>query len=98
MNLKLVLVSCNEAIDDEVMDALTAAGMVNYTKLARVYGKGASSGIHQVDDVWPGLNNVLLAVVDGDAATRMLDAIRGLRKTLGREGVKAFVLPVEAAT
>jgi len=98
MSMKMVIVACNEAIDDDVMEALSAAGMVNYTKFVQAYGRGKTSGIHQGDDTWPGLNNVLLAVVPEDVAARMLDTIRGLRKTLGGEGVKAFVLPIEATT
>ena len=98
MNLKMVMVAYNEALEDDVMEALQAAGMVNYTAFAGVYGKGRTSGIHRGDDTWPGLNNLLLAVVPEDVALRMLEAVRRLRTTLGSEGVKAFVVPIDAMT
>ncbi|MBN2301488.1 MAG: hypothetical protein JXN60_03120 [Lentisphaerae bacterium] len=98
MNLKMIIVSYNAAIDDDLMDVMSAVGMVNFTKFSEVYGKGQTSGIHDGSDVWPGINNVLLAVVSEEVADRALEAVRDLRKKLGNEGVKAFILPVEAVS
>jgi len=96
--LKMVLIAYNEAIDMEVMEVLTNCALKNYTKITSVFGKGTSSGTHLGNDIWPGLNNVLYVVCDEKQAKQMLACVRELRKKLGQEGIKAFVLPVDELT
>ena len=96
--MKLVMVVYNEAIDMEVMEMLEAMPVKNYTKALGAYGRGASSGIHLGDDVWPGRNNILYVACDDTQAQKMLIEVKGLRKQFGHEGVKAFILPVEDLT
>lgn len=96
--MKLVLIAYNEAIDDEVMEQLDAAGAEGYTKWTEVLGKGLTSGPHLLSHVWPKGNHVLLTVVADDVAGKLLDAVRGLRESTGKEGAKAFLLNVERMT
>jgi hypothetical protein len=96
--VKLVLVVHNSAIDNEVNDALTALGMDAYTKLPGALGRGHTSEPHLDTDVWPGTNTLTLVVLADDQVPPLLDRVRELRAVLGTEGIKAFVLPVEALT
>ncbi|MDP6381548.1 MAG: hypothetical protein QF662_09410 [Phycisphaerae bacterium] len=96
--MKMVLISYNAAVDTEVMEALARAGAENYTKWPHVLGKGTASGTHSNTEVWPGTNNTVMVVVDGNVAQRLMDEVRGLRGQLGHEGVKAFLLNVEDVT
>jgi hypothetical protein len=96
--LKMVIISYNEAIDAEVMEVLTGCVVNNYTKIPGVYGKGATSGTHLGNDIWPGRNNLLLIACDERQAQQLLSCTRELRKKLGSEGVKAFVVPLEGMT
>ncbi|MCX5702181.1 MAG: transcriptional regulator [Candidatus Omnitrophica bacterium] len=93
--MKLILITYNEAIDDEVSEVLGHCGLEYYTKWQRVLGKGKLSGSHLGTSVWPGQNNVLAVVCEDDKIKTLLCCIRDLRKKLGKEGIKAFVLPVE---
>lgn len=95
---KMVMVSYNEAVDMEVMEAVEECGIKNYTKVNGAFGKGDTSGTHLGNDIWPGKNNILYIVCDEKQARQMLTCVRGLRKDLGKEGVKAFILPVEEMT
>jgi len=95
---KMVMVIYNEALDDEVMEVLTKCASKNYTKIPGVFGQGASSGTHLGNDIWPGRNNILYIVCAEEKAKIALSYIRELRKRLGKEGVKAFLLPVEEVT
>lgn len=96
---KMVMITYNEAVDAEVMEALSGCCVLNnYTKIPGVFGKGSSSGTHLGDDIWPGRNNLLLVGCSAAEAQALLSCIRQLRANLGKEGVKAFVLPVEAVT
>jgi len=96
--MKMVMVMYNEAIDVEVMEVLDGCGLVNYTKVTRVFGKGKTSGTHLGSQVWPGLNYILYVACEDTQVKQLVLGITNLRKTLGREGVKAFVMPLEQIT
>jgi len=95
---KMVMISYNEAIDAEIMDVLEHCAMKNYTKVMGVFGKGATSGAHMGNDIWPGRNNVLYIACEENDARQILACVKELRKKLGAEGVKAFVMPLEEMT
>lgn len=92
------MMTYNEAIDQEVMEILENCVMRNYTKVTGVFGKGTTSGTHMGDDIWPGRNNILYVACEEGRARQMLGGVRELRKQLGREGIKAFVMPLEEIT
>jgi nitrogen regulatory protein PII len=96
--LKMAIIVYNEALDDEVMEVLGNCTMQNYTKLTGVFGKGETSGTHMGNDIWPGRNNILYVACEEKQAKQILSCVRALRQKLGREGVKAFVLPIEEMT
>lgn len=96
--LKMVMITYNEAIDAEVMELLNKCIVKNYSKVVGTFGKGNTSGIHLGDDIWPGRNNILYVACDEKQAKQMLNSVKELRKKLGNEGIKAFILPVEELT
>jgi len=96
--MKMIMISYNEAMDMEVMELLGSCGLTNYTKISETLGRGTSSGTHLGTDIWPGLNNILYVASPDDAAQKVLAAVRELRKSLGKEGVKAFLWPLEEMT
>jgi nitrogen regulatory protein PII len=96
--LKMVMIAYNEAVDAEVMEILGNCTMKNYTKLTGAFGRGVTSGVHEGNDIWPGRNNILYVACEEKQAKQMLSCIKELRKKLGKEGIKAFVMPVEDVT
>ncbi len=92
---KMIMLVYNEAIDDEVMEILSKCSLSNYTKLIKTYGKGEASGTHLGNDIWPGLNNILYIACKNDEARRLAEEIRVARIALGKEGIKAFTMPLE---
>ncbi len=96
--MKMVMIAYNEAIDAEVTEVLENCGVENYTKIMSAFGKGATSGTHLGNDIWPGRNSILYVACEEKQAQEILTCVRGLRKKLGKEGIKAFVLPVEEVT
>ena len=95
---KMVMISYNEAIDDEVMDVLSACSLKNYTKIKGVFGKGVISGTHLGNDIWPGRNNILYVACREEEVKRIFLCIKELRGKLGKEGVKAFSWNLEEVT
>jgi len=96
--MKMVMIAYNEAIDAEVMEVLENCGVENYTKIMSAFGKGITSGIHLGNDIWPGKNNILYVACEEQEAQQILACVRELRKNLGKEGIKAFLLPLEEVT
>lgn len=96
--MKMVMIAYNEAIDREVMGALGNSSIKNYTKVTGVFGRGTTSGTHLGNDIWPGRNNILYVACQDKEAEQLLSYIRELKKRIGKEGVKAFLLPVEEVT
>lgn len=96
--MKLILITYNEAVDEEVMELLDDNSVEGYTKWTKILGKGKSSGPHLLTHVWPKANNVLAACVDDGPAAGLMEGVRKLRETIGHEGVKAFQIPLEAVT
>lgn len=95
---KMVMITYNEAIDDEVMEVLENCALKNYTKIKGVFGKGAASGTHLGDDIWPGRNNILYVACQESEAKQIVSCVKELRKKLGKEGVKAFVWNLDELT
>jgi hypothetical protein len=96
--MKMVMIAFNEAIEMEVMEALERCGLKNYTRITGAFGRGAASGTHLGNDIWPGRNNILYVACEEAAAGELLRRVKDLRKDLGKEGVKAFTLPLEEST
>lgn len=95
---KMAMVVYNQAMDNEVMEVLENCGLKNYTKIENVYGRGTSSGAHLGNDIWPGVNNILYVACEEGPAKIFLNCVKELRKKLGQEGIKAFILPLEEIT
>lgn len=96
--MKMVMVVYNEAIDIEVMEVLENCALKNYTQIKGVYGRGRTSGTHLGNDIWPGRNNLLYIVCEEEEAKELFSSLKELKKKLGKEGIKAFILPVEEIT
>ena len=96
--MKMVMISYNEAVEFEVMDSLAGCALKNYTKITDTYGSGLTSGTHLGNDIWPGRNSILYVACLDKEAKDLLSCIKELRKTLGKEGIKAFLLTLEDMT
>lgn len=95
---KMVMIAYNEAIDNEVMEILNECGLKNYSKVLGAFGRGSTSGTHLGNDIWPGRNNILYVACENQEAKKLAAKIKESRKTLGTEGIKAFILPIEELT
>ncbi|HRZ13205.1 MAG TPA: hypothetical protein P5567_12210 [Kiritimatiellia bacterium] len=96
--MKMIMITYNEAIDMEVMESLETCRLKNFTKLTGVLGRGGSSGTHLGTDIWPGRNHLLYVAAPEEDVRPLLACVRSLRDRFGREGIKAFVLPIEETT
>jgi len=96
--MKLVIICYNIAIGDEVLEVLKEVGISSYTRFKEAQGVGKLSGPHLGNHIWPGVNSVLAVALEDEKKNKLIEKIKELRKKLGKEGVKAFVLPLEEIT
>jgi hypothetical protein len=85
----------DRAIDEEVLEALSACCVERFTRWHDVSGVGAN-GPHLGDHVWPALNNVMMTVVDADGMDQLLEQVRRLQERFPYTGLRALVVPVLA--
>lgn len=92
----MVMLTYNEAIDMEIMEVVSGCGMQNYTKVVRVvHGKGTASLTHMGNQIWPSLNYLTFVACEDTQANQIVAGIKKLRESLAKEGLKAFVMPLE---
>jgi hypothetical protein len=94
MEQELIMLVFNSSIEDEIMEALNAAGMTCYTKVPKVQGVGIESQPRLDSHVWPGTNTMLLICTPKETKELLLRAVREVKKRHAEEGVKAIILPV----
>ena len=96
--MKMIFIMYNIAINDEVVQILKDEGIEEYTRWERATGCGKTSGPHLGSHIWPAVNSVLAVAVEDDKKNQLIEEIKKMRQKLGKEGIKAFVLPLEEIT
>jgi nitrogen regulatory protein PII len=98
--MKMLWVIYSEALDEEIITALEAAGVECFTRWTGVHGRGKKAGPRMDTTVWPGANNAAMFVLDDATAAKAMDVIRVIRAKAGAEGIsaKAFLMSVEEKT
>jgi hypothetical protein len=94
MATEMILVVFNASIEEEILDALRAAGMDCYTKIPGVHGAGSCSEPRLDSHVWPGTNTVYLIAVQAEEREPILNAVRKVKEVHREEGISAFILPL----
>ena len=98
-SMKMLMVVFNISIEDEVKEIIDKHGAVCFTQWPRLLGVGQSTGARFDNSVWPGANGALFTVLEDEKARRLMAAVDTFRQgDARREGLKAFLLNVEAAT
>ena len=94
--MKMVLISYYLGIEEELTEALSSLGIEGYTKWERVLGRGKTSGPHLGTHIWPKTNALLSVAIENTQASLLMKKIQELKTTpLGKEGIKAFLWPLE---
>ena len=94
--MKAVFIAYNQAYNEEIADLLEQFGQRGFTRWTEVSGRGSAQGEpHYGSHAWPVLNHAMLAVVDDDAAPRLLAALHETDLKFEDLGLRAFSWTVE---
>ena len=75
---KLLIIIYEEGIRPDVMEVLEREGIKHFTRWTNAEGAGETGPKHG-DPVWPGLNDVLLLVLDEPAVEPLIGALHEMR-------------------
>ncbi len=93
--MKMFMIMYEYAIDAEVFAEIKKTGIAGYTKLSKVQGAGPETGPKLDTRFWPGLNDILIVVVDEKETLKVKEMVLHLRSKYPRAGVRCFIVPVE---
>ncbi len=83
-----------EPFESEVLEVLEALELEKFTRWVGVQGQGNHSPPHLDSHVWPGSNQVLGLLMDGDRLESLLSRLRGLKERAPQIGLRALYWPV----
>ena len=77
---KLVFIICDQGIEPDVMEILQQRGLMHYTNWGNCRGSG-ETGIRQGTPVWPGLNTVVMVLMDEAGLAPLVQQLHARRDT-----------------
>ena len=96
--MKAIFIVYNQAYNQEIVELLEACGQRGYTVWEEIGGRGGETGEpHLGNHAWPTQNHALLTVLEDALAPKVMDALRATDAANKDLGLRAYVLPVEAA-
>src|SRR5258706_6981101 len=88
---ELYLIVHNAALTVDIKEALFGAGIEGYTVVEGVHGQGRS-GKRFGDDVFPGINHLLLVAVPPAASSRLRGRLTGISAAHPGAGLKILAV------
>ena len=90
--MKALFVSYNQALTDRINKHLDDHGVRGFTRWALTEGRGTHDGEpHYGTHAWPAMNTSILAIVEDEKISPLLDALRVIDETTKQQGCRAFV-------
>ena len=95
--MKMLMIICPEARQDEVRELIARHDVHAYSELGNVLGEG-KTGKKMGTHVWPEKSVLIFTVVDEQKSKELLASLKDYSvKLFKEEGLRAFVLPAESA-
>ena len=96
--MKKIEIIYDEALEKQILMILRQREIKYYTRLDNVKGVG-SSGARFNDSVAPGINSMIIIVVEDDIGSLLIDSLKKFKSRAGSEaGFKAIVIPINEFT
>lgn len=94
--MKMVFISYYVGLEAELMEILSSLDITEFTKWERVLGQGKTSGPHLGTHIWPKTNALLALALNDQDVPPLVGKIKNLKaSSLGQEGIKVFIWPLE---
>ena len=93
--MKCLQIYYSDSFDEEVTQYVEKCGVTKLSRIRDVQGWVTGGEPRLGDDVWPGLNYLLIVFADDGVIGRVVDGLADFKRS--NEGIllKAFILPAE---
>ena len=86
-------------LEDEIVEALEAAGVPGYTEFPKLIGRGRRAR-HFDNPIWPGATGAIITVISPEQASNLVEPFQALNRELeershGLHGLHMFVVPCQ---
>lgn len=96
--MKALFVAYNQAYNQEIVHLLEGLGQTGYTVWQEIGGRGSEGGEpHLGSHAWPTQNHAIFSVMDDARAAEALEKLRATDAANPLLGLRAYLLPVDAA-
>ena len=98
---KLLLITFRQSLEEDLKQLLHDIGVTNYTEITGVTGVGESGKATGAYGWGPGINSMLLVVLDEEQATPVLEKLKAFHQHLAQQQpsmkipIRLFVLPCD---
>ena len=90
-----IILIADQGVEMDVMEALEEQGLRHFTRFSDIAGAG-ETGRREGDPVWPGLNTVLLLVMENEKIQPLVDRCHAIRDSYPiTPGMKFIVAPAQ---
>ena len=91
----LVILIVDQGVEIDAMQALDELGLNHFTKFSDISGAG-ETGRREGDPIWPGLNTLLLIVMDNAKIAPLTERLHAIRDSYPiTPGMKLIVVPAQ---
>ena len=94
--MKAVFISFYKAFYTELIEVLDKLEIRGFTFWEEVQGRGTETGEpHYGTHAWPTLNSAIFTIIPAEKVAPLMDEIHRLDESAPKQGIRAFVMPVE---
>ncbi len=94
--MKAVFIVHNQALSEQIEQALLKLNIRGYSRWPEMQGVGSSKGEpHLGTHTWPALNAGVLTVVDDEKVEKLLLKLERINKAAEQQGLHAYIWNIE---
>jgi len=93
--MKALMITYNQSLNEMIMDILDNNSVRGFTKWEDVQGRGTKKGEpHYGSHAWPSKNICIIAVVEPEKATVVIEKLNSLNNNAEKQGLTVYVWDV----
>lgn len=93
--MKALFISYNMTLTERIEGLLDHYTVRGYTLFPLTHGRGSHTGEpHMGTHTWPAMNSTIIAVIDNEKFSSVMEALRRLEKETEMQGMRVFVWEV----
>jgi len=94
--MKAVFIVYNQALTEQVEQALTSLSIRGFSKWEEMQGAGSINGEpHLGTHTWPTMNSGIITIINDELVPKLLNKVNEINNVAEMQGIHAFVWNIE---